>query len=121
MQPQATAVVLNLTATGAAGTGSLTVHPTGATRQKITNVHFLKGRNVSILVVAKVGGRRPDLDLQRQKLDSRRRRRRRLVQRGIELWSELIYEVDIWAQLRRSAVSVPGQTSRAGWLDSKRG
>lgn len=49
------AVVLNLTATGATGAGYVTAYPGGATRPVVSNLNFTAGATVQNMVIAKVG------------------------------------------------------------------
>lgn len=46
------AVALNITATAAAGTGYVTVYPTGATPPSTSNVNFVAGQTVAQMVIA---------------------------------------------------------------------
>lgn len=51
----ATAVALNVTVTGSATDGYLTVYPAGAARPTASNLNFVRGQTVANSVVAKVG------------------------------------------------------------------
>jgi hypothetical protein len=51
----ASAVALNVTATGSTAQGYLTVYPTGSTRPTASNVNYLRGQTVPNHVTAKVG------------------------------------------------------------------
>lgn len=53
--PNASSVVLNVTATNAISRGFVTVYPCGTTRPGASNLNFAVGRNVANLVVAEVG------------------------------------------------------------------
>ena len=55
MGANATAVVLNLTATGATADTYLTVYPTGSVRPTASNVNPGRGQTVANLVTATVG------------------------------------------------------------------
>jgi alpha-tubulin suppressor-like RCC1 family protein len=50
-----TAVMLNVTVTGSAGTGYVTAWPAGAPKPTASNVNFVKGQTVANQVMAKVG------------------------------------------------------------------
>ena len=49
------AIVLNVTATGAKGSGNITVYPAGADQPLTSNLDFVTGQTVADLVIAKVG------------------------------------------------------------------
>ena len=55
MPANASSVILNVTATQAAGPGYATVYPRGVTRPNASNVNFPAGQSVANLVVAKLG------------------------------------------------------------------
>ena len=51
----ASAVVLNVTVTGALGNGFVTVYPCGAARPTTSNLNFSAGQTIPNAVIAKVG------------------------------------------------------------------
>jgi hypothetical protein len=51
----ASAVVLNVTATGSSTAGYLTVYPHGVSRPTASNINYAKGQTIAGMVVAKVG------------------------------------------------------------------
>ena len=74
----ASAVVLNVTATGGTGTGFLTVYPSGVPRPEASNVNYVSGETVPNVVISgvSVDGRISIYDVRG---DAHRRRRGRLV------------------------------------------
>ena len=54
-RPGASAVVLNVTVTGAVAPGFLTVWPTGQTRPLASNLNFVAGQTVANMVIVRIG------------------------------------------------------------------